>query len=317
MREKLPIIEAANARMKASLTRCALCPRRCGVNRRAGKRGYCGASADADVYSYGAHLGEEPPLSGSSGGSGTIFFAHCTMRCVYCQNYRFSQSGSGRAVSVERLAGIMLELERTGCHNVNLVSPTHYLPQILQALEIAVRKGLTLPIVYNTGGYELALTIRELAGIVDIYLPDMRYADDSMARAYSDAPRYVAYNRSSLIEMQRQVGDLVLDDKGIAKKGLIIRLLALPNDISGTIASMAFVKDRVSKNARLSIMSQYRPVYKAAAYQPLSRSISAEEYKNVVDEAVLLGLNEGWIQEMPDRTDTGYLGTNIKPRKGP
>ena len=238
------------------------------------------------------------------------------MRCVYCQNYPFSQSGAGTQVSIERLAGIMLELQESGCHNINLVTPTHVVPQVLQALEIALTKGLTLPIVYNTSGYELVETLRLLEGIIDIYLPDMRYADDAMAARYSDAPDYASRDRPAVREMHRQVGDLAMGKDGIATRGLIIRLLALPQGISGTIDSLAFIKKEASPHTSLSIMSQYHPTYKASSYTELSQGVSRREYKNIVDEAGRLGLNNGWIQEMPDDTDTRFLGTNIPPRNG-
>lgn len=314
MDNKIALVRKANTLLKDSLKRCMLCPRKCGIDRESGRTGYCRAPAQSVVYSYNAHFGEEPPLSGSRG-SGTIFFSHCTMKCVYCQNYTFSQLDGGCAASVERLADIMIALQETGCHNINLVSPTHFVPQILRALGTALEKGLIIPIVYNTSGYELVETIRLLEGIVDIYLPDMRYADNALAKKYSDAPDYVERDREAVIEMQRQAGDLVLDENGIARKGIIIRLLAIPNAISGTIATLRFIKERISAKAHISVMSQYHPTFKASGYRELARGVSPEEYKNIVDEASLLGLNDGWIQEMPDESDTSFLGTNIKPRR--
>lgn len=295
-----------------SLSRCSICPRQCGVDRLKGKLGYCRAGAESLVYSFSPHHGEEPPISGRNG-SGTIFFSHCNMRCVYCQNYYFSQLEDGKKTSNEQLSSIMIGLQEMGCHNINLVSPSHYLPQILTALEIALKKGLSIPIVYNTSGYDLPESIKMLDGIVDIYLADMRYSDNNMAKKYSDAPDYVEYNRASIVEMQRQVGDLVIDSSGLAKKGLIIRLLAIPNNISGTIASLKFIKDNISVKTYLSIMSQYYPTFKAYEYKEISQGISRGEYKNIVDEASLLGLNNGWIQEIPEEFDTRFLGTNIKP----
>lgn len=312
---KLKKIRQALTILEDSLKRCVICPRRCGVDRTAGEKGYCRAPLEAVVYSYLAHHGEEPALSGESG-SGTIFFTHCNMKCVYCQNYYFSQLDNGQTVSTEKLASIMLNLQKMGCHNINLVSPSHFVPQILSALEIAIEKGLNIPIVYNTSGYDLIDTIRLLDGIVDIYLPDMRYADNSMAKKYSDAADYVERNRESVSQMYSQVGDLVVNEDGIAQKGLIIRLLVLPGNISGTAETLKFIKENISGRTYLSIMSQYYPTFKAYSFKEISRGITADEYKNIVDEARLLGLNNGWIQKGPGPTDEKFLGTNIKPKNG-
>jgi len=237
------------------------------------------------------------------------------MKCAYCQNYFFSQLDKGDETSVEKLSGMMLSLQDSGCHNINLVSPTHYVPQILMALERAFEGGLDLPIVYNTSGYESLDTVKLLDGIVDIYLPDMRYSDNAMAGKYSDAPNYVECDREAVKEMQRQAGDLQLDSEGIAVKGLIIRLLVLPGGISGTGASLKFIRESVSRNAYLSIMSQYYPTFKAYNYKEISRGITAGEYENIVDEARLLGLNNGWIQEAPEEFDPKFFGTNIPPKR--
>jgi len=297
-----------------SLKHCDVCPRKCGVDRAGGRIGYCRAGEGPRVYSYSAHHGEEPALSGSKG-SGTIFFSHCNMKCAYCQNYYFSQLDQGEDVSIERLSKMMLELEKRGCHNINLVSPTHYLPQILRALEAAASAGLSLPIVYNTSGYELTDTIRNLDGVVDIYMPDMRYSDNRMAQKYSDAPRYVEFNRQAVLEMHRQVGELITDEEGVAKGGLIIRLLVMPGGISGTGETLRFVAEDISRDSSLSIMSQYYPTYKAYDFTELSRLVSVGEYNKVVDAVKLLGLNKGWIQEEPKEMDARFLGTNIRPRK--
>ncbi|MDP3791897.1 MAG: radical SAM protein [Candidatus Omnitrophota bacterium] len=311
--DKLKKVRIALDLLKDSLSKCAICPRRCKVNRFAGKLGYCRAPYNPVIYSYMAHHGEEPALSGSKG-SGTIFFSRCNMKCAYCQNYIFSQLDGGDEISIEKLASIMLELQQAGCHNINLVNPTHYVPQILMALEIAVNNGLSIPIVYNTSGYDLTDTIRLLDGIIDIYLPDMRYSDNRMAKLYSDAPDYVERDRTAVKEMYRQAGNVILDDDDIAIKGLIIRLLVLPHNISGTTESLKFIKENISKDAYLSIMSQYYPTYKACDFKELSCGILEEEYKIKVDEAHKLGLNNGWIQEMPKDSDTKFLGTNIAPK---
>ncbi|MBP7056641.1 MAG: radical SAM protein [Candidatus Omnitrophica bacterium] len=310
--KKIDLIKKAAAVLEKCLSRCAICPRRCGVNRLSGKLGYCRAGSKAKVYSFMQHHGEEPPISGLKG-SGTVFFSHCNMKCVYCQNYKFSQLDKGREMSRDELASGMLDLMKKGCHNINLVSPVQYLPQIVAALETASSKGLDIPIVYNTSGYELAETLKLLNGIVDIYLPDMRYSDDAMAKKYSDADGYVSFDRSAIIEMHKQVGDLNTDKNGIATRGLIIRLLAIPNNVSGTINSLKFIRDNLSQNTHLSIMSQYYPAFKSDEYTELSTGISRDEYKNIVDEASLLGLNKGWIQEIPKEPDDSFLGTKINP----
>jgi putative pyruvate formate lyase activating enzyme len=310
---KLDLVIKANASFASSLRSCAICPRRCNADRTEGKLGYCRAHFNPVVYSYAPHRGEEPPISGRKG-SGTIFFSHCNMKCVYCQNYYFSQLDKGEETSIEKLAEMMLALQAKGCHNINLVSPTHYVPQILKALEIALKEGLVIPIVYNTSGYESLETIMALDGIVDIYLPDMRYSDNAMAKRYSDAPDYVKCNREAVLEMHRQAGDLQMNGNGVAIRGLIIRLLALPEGISGTGESLRFIRNSISKNAYLSIMSQYYPTFKAYGYKEISSGVSRQEYANIVDEAEHLGLNNGWIQESPDAPDQKFLGTNIKPK---
>lgn len=313
---KLSLIHDTAKKFDGVLRRCVICPRKCGADRLADKKGYCRAGQNPVVYSYIQHHGEEPALSGSKG-SGTIFFAYCNMKCVYCQNYQFSQLDKGDEVSIKKLASIMLGLQESGCHNINLVSPTHYVPQIVMALEIAVKNGLTIPIVYNTSGYDSLDTIKMLDGIIDIYLPDMRYSDNSMAKKYSDAPDYVEHDRSCIEQMHKQVGDLMLDENGIAKKGLIIRLLVLPRNVSGTTQSLKFIRDDVSKNTYLSIMSQYYPIFKAHSFKEISRRVDKGEYMNIVDEASSLGLNNGWVQEYSEEANERFLGTRIKPKKEP
>jgi putative pyruvate formate lyase activating enzyme len=236
------------------------------------------------------------------------------MKCAYCQNYRFSQLDAGKEADTSGLASIMLELQGSGCHNINLVNPTHHLPQIMLALEEAVEGGLKIPIVYNSSGYDLPDTVKALEGIVDIYLPDMRYSDDAMASRYSDAKDYVQVNRDAVSEMRRQVGELSCNPSGVAEKGLIIRLLVMPGGVSGTIETLRFIKERFGAGTHLSIMSQYYPTYKAGDHPEISRPVTPEEYKNVVDEAWRLGLNKGWIQDAPENIDPRFYGTNIKPK---
>lgn len=277
------------------LESCRLCPRECGVNRLKGEKGFCGVDARLWVSSYGPHYGEELPLSGDNG-SGTIFFTYCNLKCVYCQNYTISQLGVGDMVSEKDLANMMLYLQRLGCHNINLVTPTHFLPQILSALAIALERGFNLPVVYNTSGYEKVEILKLLDGIVDIYLPDMRYSSDEYAVRYSSAPRYPEINRLAVKEMYRQVGNLVLDERGVAKRGLIIRHLVMPEDISGTEDVLKFIAEEISKDTYISLMAQYRPEYKARNIPPLNRRITSKEYKRALEIAKNLGLKNVWTQ---------------------
>lgn len=294
------------------LSSCTLCPRRCKVNRLNKKIGFCKTGTEAKVYSYLAHSGEEPPISGTFG-SGTIFFSGCTMSCLYCQNHKFSQSNEGKEVTTERLADMMIELQHASCHNINLVTPTHVLPHILKALILAIEKGLHIPLVYNTSGYELAETIKLLDGIVDIYLADMRYADDEQAIKYSHAPGYANCNRESIKEMYRQVGMVSLNDKEIIQRGIIIRHLVLPENISGTKSIMEFIAQEISKETYVSLMSQYKPYYKAESYKPLSRRIHVEEYELAQTIMEECGLANGWVQEAGGLES--FAGVHIKPKE--
>ena len=289
---------------------CQICPRKCKTNRLKNKRGFCKTGLKPMVCSFLAHHGEEPPISGTSG-SGTIFFTNCNMGCVYCQNYEFSQSGEGREVDFEELAGFMLELQKLGCHNINLVTPTHVMPQILKALKIAIPKGLKAPLVYNTGGYELPEIIKLLDGIVDIYLPDMRYADEEASVKYSCAPGYPEYNRNSVKEMHRQVGIAKMDNEGIIKSGLVIRHLVLPNNTSGTEKIMKFIAEEVSPDTYISLMSQYLPYYKASEFKDISRRLLMKEYEEAREIMGKCGLSNGWIQE--SYGSERFAGIHIKP----
>ncbi len=293
------------------LNPCCICPRKCKVNRLKDEKGFCKTGLRPKVYSHMTHRGEEPAISGQQG-SGTIFFSHCNMACVYCQNYEFSQEGRGREVDFETLAQFMLELQRLNCHNINLVTPTHVMPQILKSLQIAIKKGLKIPLVYNTGGYELPEVIELLNGIVDIYLPDMRYADEEQANKYSFAPDYPKYNQEAIKQMQNQVGIAKMDTKGIIKKGLIIRHLVLPDDIAGTKKIMEFIAQNLSKETYISLMSQYHPCYKACNIKGgLARRITYEEYESSQTALQAASLHNGWIQESGGLER--FLGTNIKP----
>jgi len=272
------------------LADCTLCPRDCHVDRRRTTAGaVCRTGARAVVASYGAHHGEEDPLRGWRG-SGTIFFSWCNLRCVYCQNWDISQKGVGRDVEPEELAGMMLELQAAGCHNINLVTPSHVVAQIVAAVYEAARHGLRLPIVYNTGGYDALDALALLDGIVDIYMPDMKYGDALLARRYSKVPNYVEVNQAAVREMHRQVGDLVLDEDGIAQRGLLVRHLVLPNGLGGTEAVLAFLAEQISPRTYLNLMDQYRPCYRADEYPELDRRVTAAEYAAALAAAAGLGL---------------------------
>ncbi len=290
---------------------CVICPRKCKINRLKNQTGYCKTGVNARVYSFMAHHGEEPPISGEFG-SGTIFFAGCNMSCVYCQNYEFSQKDSpSKEVNSLELANIMLELQNSACHNINLVTPTHVMPQILQALLIAIPAGLTIPLVYNTSGYELPKMIKILEGIVDIYLPDMRYADNTSAIKYSSAPNYPEYNQQSVKEMSRQKRIARISKTGIMEEGIIIRHLVLPDNASGTEGIMEFISRELSAETYISLMSQYKPCYKSDKFPELNRRINLQEYEHAQEIMKKYGLHNGWTQESGglDR----FAGTNIKP----
>ena len=266
------------------LESCDLCPRNCQVNRIKGEIGSCGVGHLAWVSSYGPHHGEEAPLRGRYG-SGTIFFSGCNLSCVYCQNADISQKLSGRPVTARELSSFMLELQAAGCHNINLVSPTHVVGQIAQGIALAAADGLVLPIVYNTGGYDALDTLRVLEGMIDIYMPDMKYSQGEMGEAYSGVPDYPEINQEAVLEMHRQVGDLSLDPSGIAWKGLLIRHLVLPGGLAGSSSILRFIAEKLSKDTYLNIMDQYRPAYQARQYPDLDRRITRSEYQDVIREA--------------------------------
>ncbi len=268
---------------KELLKNCEVCPHKCKVNRLEGELGFCKTGRYAIVSSFFPHRGEEFPIRGYRG-SGTIFFSFCNMRCVYCQNYDLSHWGEGREVEPEILADMMLELQNFGCHNVNLVSPSHVVPQILEALLIAVEKGLKIPLVYNTSSYDTVETLRLLEGIVDIYLADLKYLNTEYGRKYSKVKDYPQRAKEALKEMFRQVGNLVTDSKGVAIRGLIVRHLVLPNDISTTSEVLNFLKS-INPQIALNVMAQYYPHYKAKEYPEIARRITAEEFKKALEQA--------------------------------
>jgi len=272
------------------LKRCDLCGWRCKVDRTANKQGVCKTGLNALVSSFAPHHGEEKPLRGYHG-SGTIFFSSCNMRCVYCQNYQISHFRQGREYSINELAAAMIELQNRGCHNINLVSPSHVIPQIIAAIATAASIGLQIPIVYNTGGYDSLEGLSLLDGIVDIYLPDMKYSSAAIAQKYSKIPNYPQINQNAVKEMHRQVGDLVLDKNGIAKKGLIIRHLVLPHDLAGSEQILRFIAEQISSTTYLNIMDQYYPAYNARQYPELNRPIKTTEYQGVIEMAHSFGLH--------------------------
>jgi len=272
------------------LEACDLCARYCGVNRRASVRGaVCRTGERAIVASYGPHHGEEDVLRGWRG-SGTIFFAWCNLRCVFCQNHDISQAPAGSEVEPEELAAIMLSLQARGCHNINLVSPSHVVAPILAAVLIAAEAGLRLPLVYNTGGYDSPEALALLDGVVDIYMPDIKYSDAVVARRYSKVRDYPAVNRAAVKEMHRQVGDLVVDAEGIARRGLLVRHLVLPGGLAGTGEVVRFLAEEISPNTYLNLMAQYYPRHRAGLYPELNRPITRAEYQEVVRLALAAGL---------------------------
>ncbi len=294
-------------RLTARLASCDICPRRCGINRLQGETGFCNSGALPIVSSYCAHHGEEPALSGTRG-SGTIFFGNCNLRCVFCQNYQISQDAAGQKaneVSPERLADIMLALQAQGCHNINLVSPGHFVPQIVSALALAAPRGLTLPLVYNSNAYDSLETLRELEGIVDIFLPDLKYASNEHAVKYSHAPDYPSHARRAIREMFRQTGELITDDDEIAERGVIVRHLILPHDIAGTGESLRWLASEVSPDVTVSLMSQYHPTHHARDYPEICRHITAQEHAAAMQALEDAGLENGWVQE-PEATEN-YL----------
>ena len=269
---------------------CDLCAWECGINRRDGKLGICRTGEIARVSSFGPHMGEEDPLRGWRG-SGTIFFSRCNLHCQFCQNHDISQTDSGDAFQPEELATMMLELQAYGCHNINLVSPSHVVPQIMAGLLIAAQAGLHLPLVYNTGGYDSLASLRLLDGLVDIYMPDMKYASARIARHYSKIPNYPEANQAAVREMYRQVGDLQINESGLATRGLLVRHLVMPNNLAGTDEIVRFLAEDISPNTYLNLMDQYRPAFKANQYPKLNRRIKPQEYDNAVRIALESGLN--------------------------
>lgn len=278
------------ATARAILADCTLCPWHCHVDRLQGEKGVCRTGALPLVASYSPHFGEERPLVGTRG-SGTIFLSYCNLKCIFCQNYDISHLGEGREVPIETLAEMMLSLWRKGCHNINFVTPSHQVAQIVSALPHAIEQGLDIPLVYNCGGYEEPATLRLLEGIFDIYMPDFKYGNSETARRFSGIPHYVETAKQALQEMHRQVGDLVIDERGIAARGLLVRHLVLPGGLAGTREVMEFLARQISPDTYVNIMDQYHPCYKAFGYPPLNRRITTDEFEEAVMIARAAGLH--------------------------
>jgi putative pyruvate formate lyase activating enzyme len=292
--EKLTILDLNERADKLDelLKDCRICPNECEVNRPDGEKGLCNSNSRLIVSSAGPHFGEEAPLVGFMG-SGTVFFANCNLACEFCQNFDISHYGAGQQISLDYLAETMLKLQKRGCHNINLVSPTHFTPQIIRALIFAVEGGLEIPLVYNCGGYESVETLQLLENIVDIYMPDIKYSLNENALKYSGVNNYWETVKSAVKEMHRQVGELKLNKRGIARRGLLVRHLVLPNDAAGSKEIIDFVSDEISPNTYLNIMDQYRPVYKANKHSALNRSISSKEYQEIILYARSKGIRRG------------------------
>jgi len=275
---------------------CKLCPRVCGVNRLKGEKGVCRTGKMAIVSSFGPHFGEESPISGFNG-SGTIFFTNCNLKCIFCQNYSISHLGEGEEVTPEELKDMMLSLQRKECHNLNLVSPTHQVPQILEALYLALKEGFSLPIVYNSGGYDSVETLRILDGIVDIYMPDAKYGDLKIGEELSSIPDYFEVNKLALAEMHKQVGDLELDKNGVAIRGLLVRHLVLPNGLSGTSEVMRFIANEISPSTYVNLMDQYYPCFKGVTHPLLGRRITFKEYLGALEIMKKEGVSLRGVEE--------------------
>ncbi len=271
------------------LKSCNLCPRECKVNRLSGETGICNTGEKAIVSSFNPHFGEEAPLSGTNG-SGTVFFTHCNLLCSFCQNYEISHQGQGDRVSDSQLAEIMLILQKSGCHNINFVTPSHVVPQILSALEIAVDKGLSLPLVYNSGGYDKVETLKLLEGIFDIYMPDFKFWQPALADKTCNAPDYPGIARKAIVEMHRQVGDLIVDENGIAHHGVLLRHLVLPGGLAGTRDIMTFIAEKISPDTYVNIMPQYRPLGKAHEMPEISKGLMPDDYKMALQDTLEAGI---------------------------
>jgi putative pyruvate formate lyase activating enzyme len=279
--------------LKEFLKECRLCPRECRVNRLNGEVGYCKAPSELMISSAFPHFGEEPPLVGYHG-SGTIFLTHCNLRCIFCQNYDISHLGRGEQITSSGMARAMVRLQEMGCHNVNFVTPTHYAPQIVASLPEAIEMGLSLPIVYNCSGYESIEVVRLLEGVIDIYMPDAKYMDEKFSKQFSNAPDYPEVIKKVLREMHRQVGDLKINSKGVAERGLLIRHLVMPEGVASSEAVLKFIAEEISLQSYVNIMAQYRPEYRAHEYSEINRRITHKEFLEAIQMAKRFHLHRGF-----------------------
>ena len=284
------------------LEKCSICPHMCGINRNNGQVGRCKSNDKVKIALYSVHDFEEPCVSGENG-SGTIFFSNCNMNCVFCQNYEISQQGKGKEITIERLAEIFLEQQNRNVNNINLVTPTSYVPQIIEAIKIARVNGLKIPIVYNTNGYENVETLKMLEGYIDIYLPDLKYAEDNLGLEYSKVKNYFEIATTAIKEMYRQVGSPKLNNDGIIEKGLIIRHLILPNNIENSKKVLKWIKENMNKDVYVSVMAQYFPTYKAKQIRDINRKLTKEEYEKVENYLYDLDIENGYIQELGEHEE--------------
>lgn len=285
-----------NLSTQQALQHCTVCPRNCGADRISGKVGFCGAGTLPKVALVSAHQWEEPPISGTRG-SGTVFFSHCNLRCVFCQNHDISQENFGAEISIERLTEIFLEQQSRGLHNINLVSASHFIPQIAEALENAKAQGLSIPVVYNSNGYESLDGLRMLDGLVDVYLPDFKYWDDTLAVQYSKAPHYAETTAAAILEMRRQTKADIFDENGILRKGLILRHLVLPGHYKDSFRVLDWIRENLGKDAYVSLLNQYTPMYHATEFRNLSRRLTTFEYDKVTEYFLEIGLTNGFVQK--------------------
>ncbi len=285
------ILQERIDRARLLLKNCCLCPHKCKVNRLENEKGICGTGKAASVASFSPHFGEESPLVGSNG-SGTIFFAHCNLLCIFCQNYDISHCRDSTAPPLleEQLASIMISLQQQGCHNINFVTPSHVVPQILEALSIAIPQGLNVPLVFNSGGYDSLTALKLLDGIVDIYMPDFKFWSNTTAKTYANAPDYTEKAKKALKEMHRQVGDMVVDEHSIAQRGLLIRHLVMPGGLEETKSILEFIASEISQDSYVNLMDQYHPCWDAVHTPPLDRALSPEEYQGALEHARVVGL---------------------------
>ena len=284
------------------LDECKICPHKCKINRNKGKIGRCRAGKDVKIALASIHNYEEPCISGKNG-SGTVFFSNCNLNCVYCQNYEISQQGKGKEISINHLAEIFINQQNKNVNNINLVTPTMYVPQIIEAIKIARKNGLNIPIVYNSNGYENVETIKKLEGYIDVYLPDLKYYSNEISQKYSNVDNYFETAVAAIKEMQRQVGNPVFDENGIIKKGVIIRHLILPNHILNTKNILRYIKENFDENTYISVMAQYFPTYKAKEIEKINRKITRKEYKEVEEFLYCLNLKNGYIQELGEHEE--------------